>query len=160
MPLITTVLPKEISADTLYQEFRLSSKPEDDVFWVAGFNFYHSDSCKPFVMPIKLSLSRTAAFWRQERTWSCSIKGGCIHNTGIPSRQPAVGKKAASLVNPNKFIHFSRRWPKENQNVSRLPSSSIRICTRPHKSITVPNSDCQSGPDSGDRLRPGQGSRR
>ena len=34
---------REMSADTLYQEFRLSSKPEDDVFWVAGFNFYQSD---------------------------------------------------------------------------------------------------------------------
>lgn len=34
---------REMSADTFYQEFRLSSKPENDVFWVTGVNFYRSD---------------------------------------------------------------------------------------------------------------------
>lgn len=34
---------KEMSADTFYQELRLSSKPENDVFWVTGVNVYHSD---------------------------------------------------------------------------------------------------------------------
>lgn len=34
---------KQTEADTFYQEFRLSSKPEDDVFWVAGANYYHAD---------------------------------------------------------------------------------------------------------------------
>jgi iron complex outermembrane recepter protein len=34
---------REVDSDTFYQEFRLSSMPGDDVFWVAGVNFYHSD---------------------------------------------------------------------------------------------------------------------
>ncbi|KIX11882.1 TonB-dependent receptor [Dethiosulfatarculus sandiegensis] len=34
---------RESSMDTFYQEFRLSSKPENDVFWVTGLSYYHSD---------------------------------------------------------------------------------------------------------------------
>jgi iron complex outermembrane receptor protein len=34
---------RKSSMDTYYQEFRLSSKPENDVFWVAGANYYRSD---------------------------------------------------------------------------------------------------------------------
>ena len=34
---------RKLSADTYYQEFRLSSKPENDVFWVTGVNYYQSD---------------------------------------------------------------------------------------------------------------------
>lgn len=34
---------REVSADTFYHEFRLSSRPENDVFWVTGVNFFHSD---------------------------------------------------------------------------------------------------------------------
>ncbi len=34
---------REVDADTFYQEFRLSSKPEDEIFWVTGVNFYYSD---------------------------------------------------------------------------------------------------------------------
>ncbi len=34
---------REMSGETFYQEVRLSSKPENDVFWVTGVNFYRSD---------------------------------------------------------------------------------------------------------------------
>ena len=34
---------REVSADTFYHEFRLSSRPEDEVFWVTGANFYYAD---------------------------------------------------------------------------------------------------------------------
>ena len=34
---------RKLSGDTYYQEFRLSSKPENDVFWVTGANYYMSD---------------------------------------------------------------------------------------------------------------------
>ena len=34
---------RKVDADTYYQEFRFSSKPESDIFWVAGLTYYHSD---------------------------------------------------------------------------------------------------------------------
>ena len=34
---------RKVNADTYYQEFRLSSKPESDVFWVTGLTYFHSD---------------------------------------------------------------------------------------------------------------------
>ena len=34
---------REMDCDTFYQELRLSSKPENDIFWVTGVNYYHSD---------------------------------------------------------------------------------------------------------------------
>jgi iron complex outermembrane receptor protein len=34
---------RKYDVDAYYQEFRLSSKPESDVFWVTGVNLYHSD---------------------------------------------------------------------------------------------------------------------
>lgn len=34
---------RKLSADTFYQELRLSSKPENDVFWVTGVSCYRSD---------------------------------------------------------------------------------------------------------------------
>ncbi|MCG8640278.1 MAG: TonB-dependent receptor [Desulfobacterales bacterium] len=40
---IGTGTMRKTDADTYYQEFRLSSRPESDVFWVAGVNYHHSD---------------------------------------------------------------------------------------------------------------------
>ena len=51
---------RKVNADTYYQEFRLSSKPESDVFWVTGFTYFHSDRTLTNIYEYVHSLRYTA----------------------------------------------------------------------------------------------------